>query len=482
MSRFLPACRRTALLLTLLLGVALLTPVATASEAATSRAISISASPKAAAIRSIVTFTGTLTRSPLRSPVQLQRKFGTRWVKVSSTTSRRAGAYSVSTVLPSTVGTYAYRTFAPAKGTLRAATSTVVRVAALRKVTVSAKATPTIVAAGSATRISGTVRPYVAGTKVVIQKQVGASWTGVGITSVTSTGAFAKSVVTTTATTYRAAVARAGTNAPGFSIGVRVDTTPVIATTALPDATRKQPYSFKVTAIGNPSGTWGATGLPAGLSMATNGSIAGLTEVAPGDYPVTITFTRFGGAVAPPKNLTLRVLPPPPPVIKDLDLPDADLGQAYAATLDAEGAPVGTWSAQGLPAGLTLDQATGKITGVPLAAGLGETDVTLGFTDEDGGEALPVVVSIRVNPPTITTESIAEPKLLTAYSAKVNLSGDVDGSWELSGTPNANGYAINSNGVISNALPLAVPTSFTVTFIISGAPEGTPPVTRTYTF
>ena len=337
MSRFLPACRRVAVLLALVLGVAAFTPaLAPSAGAATTRTISVVPSAKAAAIRSIVTFTGTLTRSPLRSPVQLQRKFGTRWVKVSSTTTRKAGAYSVSTVLPSTVGTYAYRTFAPAKGTLRAATSTVVRVAALRKVTVSAKATPTIVAAGTSAKISGTVRPYVAGTKVVIQKQVGLTWTGVATTTVTSNGAFAKPVVVTTATTYRAAVARAGNNAPGYSIGVRVDTTPVIATAALPDATRRQPYSFKATAIGNPSGTWGATGLPAGLSMATNGTIAGLTEVAAGDYPVTLTFTRFGGAVAPAKNLTLRVLPPPPPVIKDLDLPDADLGQAYSATLDAE--------------------------------------------------------------------------------------------------------------------------------------------------
>lgn len=474
--------RRLAVLLALLVGLATLMPAATATGAATARSISISANPKVAPVRSVVVFTGTLTKSPLRSPVQLQRKVGARWVQVNSATTRSGGAYRLATVLPSTIGTYSYRTFAPARGNLRAATSVVVRIPALRKVTTTIKATPTSVPAGSSVKLSGTVRPYVAGTRVIIQKQVGASWTGISSTTVTRSGGYAKFVVTTTATTYRAFVARAGTNAPSYSIGVRVDTTPVIATTALPDATRKQAYVFKATAIGNPSGSWSATGLPTGLTMSTNGTIAGITEVPAGDFAVTLRFTRFGGAVAPPKTLDLTVLPTPPPVIKDLDLPDADLGKSYTATLDAEGAPEGTWSASGLPAGLTLEPSTGKITGVPQAAGLGDSEVTLGFTDEDGGVAEPVVVNIHVNPPTITTATISEPAFLTSYSQQINLSADVAGTWSLSGTPNSNGYSINGDGLISNPLPLSVPTSFTVTFTITGAPEGTPAVTRTYTF
>ena len=69
------------------------------------------------------------------------------------------------------------------------------------------------------------------------------------------------------------------------------------------------------------------------------------------------------GTVEPPA--------PPPPVIVTLGMPDGQVGVAYSFTVQAlSGRPPYTWavSAGTLPAGLTLDPATGQVSGTPTTA------------------------------------------------------------------------------------------------------------------
>ena len=90
-----------------------------------------------------------------------------------------------------------------------------------------------------------------------------------------------------------------------------------ITTTDLDAADVGQPYTYDLTATEpdiNPNTfTWTASGLPDGLSMATDGEIGGTTQVSPGTYNVDITVTDQSGqtdeATLP---LTVENLPPTP--------------------------------------------------------------------------------------------------------------------------------------------------------------------------
>jgi len=103
-------------------------------------------------------------------------------------------------------------------------------------------------------------------------------------------------------------------------------------------------------------------------------------NVTQGSYNVTATVT----GVALPANFALTNQPPPPLTITTASLPGGQVNVAYSQTLAATGglAPY-TWSISGgaLPAGLTLNAATGVISGTPTAQGT--SNFTVKVTDSE---------------------------------------------------------------------------------------------------
>jgi large repetitive protein len=141
---------------------------------------------------------------------------------------------------------------------------------------------------------------------------------------------------------------------------------PLSARISRSTAEARTPFRATLTASGGqPPYAWTASGLPAGLSIGSDGTISGVPSRA-GSYSVTATVTDADGAT---RNVAVRLVVNPRLAIATKSLPAASAGRAYRATLKARGGVEGKrWSAK-LPAGLKLNMATGRISGVARRSG-----------------------------------------------------------------------------------------------------------------
>ncbi|MGH9631068.1 MAG: putative Ig domain-containing protein, partial [Bryobacteraceae bacterium] len=121
------------------------------------------------------------------------------------------------------------------------------------------------------------------------------------------------------------------------------------------------PYAWSVSA--------GA--LPPGLNLGpANGMLTG-TPSQVGDYNFTVQVTASGSTPAT-KAFALRVDAPELAITTESPLPEARVGAAYSQTLAAAGGtPPYNWTvtAGALPAGLSLNATSGRLSGTPTAAG-----------------------------------------------------------------------------------------------------------------
>ena len=134
-------------------------------------------------------------------------------------------------------------------------------------------------------------------------------------------------------------------------------------------ATIGKAYSGTVTVTGGKTPyTWSATGLPTGLTMSTGGAISG-TPTTAGSYTVTVS-VKDSSSPAETAKATLTITVSVTPLAITTSAPaTATVGTAYSGTVAATGgtSPF-TWSATGLPPGLTMSTG-GAISGTPTTAG-----------------------------------------------------------------------------------------------------------------
>ena len=173
-----------------------------------------------------------------------------------------------------------------------------------------------------------------------------------------------------------------------FTIGFNSPSTLTVTTTSLPSGLVGTAYSATLAASGGTSPyTWSLTSgtLPAGLTLnAATGAITGTPTAMATATALTFTVTDSSSPTQSKSvNLTLTIVAPTALAITTTSLPSGQVGTAYGATLAASGgtSPY-TWSLTSgtLPAGLTLNAATGAITGTP-AATANATSLTFTVTD-----------------------------------------------------------------------------------------------------
>jgi hypothetical protein len=172
-----------------------------------------------------------------------------------------------------------------------------------------------------------------------------------------------------------------------FTISIAAAGAIQIVNTSLPDGTAGAAYTATVTALGGTAPlTWTLSlgALPAGLTLsAATGVISG-TPTAAGTSTITLTVTDSTTPL-PAKTdsqiLTIKIIAAPALQITTTTLANGTLNTPYTATVAATGgvAPL-TFSLTGtLPSGISLNAATGVISGTPIAAG--DSAFTITVTD-----------------------------------------------------------------------------------------------------
>jgi hypothetical protein len=182
------------------------------------------------------------------------------------------------------------------------------------------------------------------------------------------------------------------------------------------------PYSFQLTASGG-TPTWSiqSGSLPAGITLGSNGLLSG-TPTAEGDFTFVVKATDGGRSDTETYTLT---------VVQRLQIaksaaPTAEVGLRFTLVPKASGGrPALSWSLAGgtLPTGLTLDPATGTITGTPGAAG--SFALKLAVTDQLGltaTEDVTLKVAARL---AIAKKALKVAKVGSLYKARFAAIGGV---------------------------------------------------------
>ncbi|KAA6458306.1 hypothetical protein DYQ86_20540 [Acidobacteria bacterium AB60] len=206
--------------------------------------------------------------------------------------------------------------------------------------------------------------------------------------------------------------------------------------------------------------TWTRTGgaLPAGLSLASNGTISG-TPTASGISTFAVQVTDAKSATT---SATLSITIAAGLTITTTTLPEASTGVPYQDSLTASGgtSPY-TWKVNSgsLPTGLSLS-GSGIISGTPAATGSSKFTVQVA---DAASATRSATLTLAVSSLRITTTSLASGIVGTAYQTSLAATGGTAPyTWSMVSGALPAGLSLAGNGTISGTPKAAGSPSFTV--------------------
>ena len=178
--------------------------------------------------------------------------------------------------------------------------------------------------------------------------------------------------------------------------------------TSLLTANIQQDASFTYTiTANNGGGSFGAVGLPEGLSVdSTTGVISG-TVAATGNYTISLYASNADWTGV---GLLLLTVSQAPPVITSGTTAAATVGTSFEYQITASYFP-SSYGATGLPAGLTISTTTGLISGTPTVGGVFSVGLIASNSAGSGSATLTMTIPVPNSSPTnigLTATSIAE--------------------------------------------------------------------------
>ncbi|HJQ25953.1 MAG TPA: putative Ig domain-containing protein [Blastocatellia bacterium] len=241
-----------------------------------------------------------------------------------------------------------------------------------------------------------------------------------------------------------------------------------ISTTSMPDATVAVAYDRALVASGGkPDYLWivDSGTLPTGLTLSQAGNISGTPSVAgTSNFVVKVTDGNNNSAT---RALTIIVKPAAPLTITTAQLPRGSVGTTYSQSLGASGGQTPyNWAklSGNLPDGLTLNQTTGVISGVPERAGTSSFSIRL--TDATAA-SVTATLAITINPAIstleITTESLPDAVVGQDYARALQAAGgSTPYRWAITGGRLPDGLQLSNDGNITGRPTTPGTANFTV--------------------
>ena len=251
----------------------------------------------------------------------------------------------------------------------------------------------------------------------------------------------------------------AGTGTQSLSIGITLGAPAVTSPSSASGEVGVAITAYQITGSNSPSG-FGATGLPANLSVSATGLITG-TPTTAGTSNASVTVQNATNSASQSVSFVIAV---GRPAISSAAAAGAALGQPFTYQIAATNGPT-SFSASGLPAGLSVNGNTGLISGTPSA--LGNSQITLSASNGTGAGANAALALAVVG---ITSADSVGGVVGQAFSYQISSNGTASGNYSAPGLPanlvlNAASGAITGTPAAagSSNVTLSLPTTAGVT-------------------
>ncbi|MBN6152033.1 autotransporter domain-containing protein [Xanthomonas sp. AmX2] len=255
------------------------------------------------------------------------------------------------------------------------------------------------------------------------------------------------------------------------------DAVVTVGPASLPSATAGTAYSQTLSASGGTapySFVISAGALPAGLTLSAAGVLSG-TPTASGSFNFTATATDSGGSPTSGNRAYALVVASPTLTLPATALAGGTAGQAYTAAINPATGGIApytyTLSAGALPAGVTVNSATGALGGTPTVAGtfafaLTATDSTTGTAGQASQSYSLSIVSptLTIAPPTLPGGTAG-----SAYSQALSASGGTAPyAFAISAGALPAGLTLSGAGLLAGTPTVAGSFAFTATVTDAG--------------
>jgi hypothetical protein len=244
----------------------------------------------------------------------------------------------------------------------------------------------------------------------------GAPPSGVGLSASNIAGTLAANATTST---FTVKITDANGVSATQSLTLTVNSAPMITTTSLPAAEQGIAYPAAIAASGGTGALSFTTQNIDGLTLTSAGTFTG-TPTAPGNVGFTATVVDSIGVSA---SRLLTIVVAAPLSLNAANLPAGIQNAAYPSTQLVAMNGVGPYSnwvwtpAQGssLPPGLSLNQSTGMISGIPTTAGVFSFNVSVG--DSAGAVAMQAYsITVNASNPVIGAATLPNGQFDSPYS------------------------------------------------------------------